>query len=246
MKTAFIVTSAIEVGNDPLTYSETRSAFSTEERLRQTIMTIASVDQSSDSDSKIYLLDMSNDWINFKKLFGYQSNLIFVSIKDKFPNIFHEVTSHPNKSRCETLTTLHFLESYKEELDNYDVTVKLSGRYFLDSSFNLSVLKDDKIYFKRPREFAWQDWWGYNDVKLPDSENLRQYCSVIFAWGKQHNSKMRDLYQTMTNLLSQPTMQHYDMETLLYYHSRDYHKDIVETGWTVYGWLGATGKFLRE
>jgi hypothetical protein len=246
MKQAYIVTSAIEAGNSPLTYSPIRSAFSAEERLRQTVMTIASLDQASDSETTIYLLDMSDNWTTYRDFFGYQRNLKFVSVKEEFPEIFQEVTTHANKSRCETLATRRFLETYRTELEAFDVFVKVSGRYFIDGSFDPSVLSSDKIFFKTPTEFDWQDWWGYDDVKLSDDNKLRQYCSVLFAWGNDHYDAMLNLYIKMSEDLSQPNKQHYDIETLLYFYTQPYTKDIIETNWTVYGWLAPTGQFVRQ
>jgi hypothetical protein len=50
----------------------------------------------------------------------------------------------------------------------------------------------------------------------------------------------------MSEDLSQPNKQHYDIETLLYFYTRPYTKDIIETNWTVYGWLAPTGQFVRQ
>jgi hypothetical protein len=48
MKTAFIITSAINVSNDhPLTYSKTRSHFNADERCRQTIFSVNSILQAT-------------------------------------------------------------------------------------------------------------------------------------------------------------------------------------------------------
>jgi uncharacterized radical SAM superfamily protein len=76
MKKAFIVTSSIEVNNNhPLSYSPVRSYFSNEERFRQTIMTVASLDLISDSETVIYILDTSENWSTYKAQLSYQKNL---------------------------------------------------------------------------------------------------------------------------------------------------------------------------
>lgn len=245
MSTAYIITSAIDTSVSPLTYSPIRSMFDSDERLRQTVMTVASLDQVSDKDTTIYLVDMSENSSEYCDFFSYQQNLKFVSVKEELPEIFDEVTSHPNKSRGETLLTSSFLEKYKTELMAKDSTVKLSGRYFIDGSFDPSILNRDNIFFKHPMSHAWQDWWGYDAVRLGNGKILNQYCSVILGWGSNRYEDMLHLYKTMSEHLAKPSNFHYDIETLLYYYTRPYSEHIVETDWTVYGWLAPTGQFVR-
>lgn len=245
MRRSYIITSAIEASTNPLTYNPIRSTFSAEERLRQTVMTVASLDQVSNSETTIYLLDLSDNWEYYRDFFSYQSNLKFVSVKQEFPDIYNEAISHANKSRCETLITKNFLKTYRSELDQSAI-IKISGRYFVDGSFKPNIIAHDKIYFKQPQEFEWQDWWGYDYVKLPGDNKLRQYCSVIFAWGQEHYDVVLNLYSKMSETLALPNMQHYDMETLLYFYTREYVDQIVETDWKVYGWLAPTGQFVRQ
>ena len=115
MKKAFIVTSSIEVNNNnPLTYSTVRSYFSNEERLRQTIMTIASLDLVSDTETTIYILDTSENWQQYRDQLLYQKNLKFISIKEEFPDIYEIVTTHPQKSYCECLSVSTFIRKYQK------------------------------------------------------------------------------------------------------------------------------------
>lgn len=251
MKKAFIITSAIEVDNNfPLTYSDKRSFFSNEERLRQTIMSIAFVDRLRE-DITIYLLDTSRDWSKFRDLFRYQRNLKFISVADEFPDIHEKVTTHPNKSYCECLMMSHFLRKYKTEFDQYDFVFKLSGRYFLDSSFDIGICRQenaDKIFYKRPLEFEWRDEWNYRLVdrrKEQGTNTLRQYVSILFGWTKPHYNHFLDMFTGMACLLNQPSYSHLDIETLGYYFTRPFEKDIIENEWIVYGWDGASGKFWR-
>ena len=251
MKKAFIITSAIEVDNNfPLTYSDKRSYFNNEERLRQTIMSIAFVDRLRD-DITIYLLDTSRDWTKFRDLFRYQRNLKFVSVAEEFPDIHEKVTTHPNKSYCECLMMSHFLKKYKMEFMQYDFVFKLSGRYFLDGSFDIGICSEEnsnKIFYKRPLEFEWRDEWNYNLVdrrKEQSTNTLRQYVSILFGWTKPHYDHFLDMFTGMACLLNQPSYSHLDIETLGYYFTRPFEQDIIENEWIVYGWDGASGKFWR-
>lgn len=252
MKKAFIITSAIEVSNDhPLTYSSVRSIFSADDRLRHTVMTVAALDMLSDSDTTIYLLDTSDNWLQYRNTFLYQKNLKFISVRDEFPEVHQTITSHPNKSHCETLLLATFMRAYKVELEQYDFLIKMSGRYFLDSSFDTSIFNvynKDKIFYKKPREYAWNDSWGYDMVDNraeQGNQMLRQYCSVVFGWGKGYNPQFLDMFTGAAEILSQESCKHYDIETLGYFFTRPFKNDIIETDWIVYGWHGTDGQFMR-
>ena len=252
MKKAFIITSAIEVNNDfPLTYSSKRSHFNTDERLRQTIVSVAALDLLGKTDTTIYLLDVSTNWSTFAELFRYQANLKFISVAEQFPEIHQQATTHPNKSYCESLIMSTFMRKFATELKEYDFVFKLSGRYFVDGSFDPSICNEqnlDKIFYKRPLEFQWRDEWNYHIVdrrKEQGTNTLRQYCSVLFGWGREHHNHFLDIFTGMTSMLNQPSMMHLDIETLGYFLTRPFADKIIETTWIVYGWDGASGKFWR-
>lgn len=244
MKIAFLITSSIDVENIPLTYSNTRSIFTAEERFKQTILTIESINKIRNSDSKIYLVDSSKNWDQYKSNLNYK-NFQYVSIQKEFPDIYAEVRSHANKSRCETLATLNFLQRYKNELNEFDAIIKISGRYFLDISFDVGKISRNCIVFKYPWKWNWRDEWNYQMVKLPEESKLHQYCTMVFGWGMDHFDNILNLYTEISDTLSDPNNQHYDMETLIYFYSRKIRDYIVETDWPIYGWLGTTGKFSR-
>jgi hypothetical protein len=252
MKKAFIITSAIEVDNSKaLTYSKTRSYFSNEERFRQTINTVASIDQATDDDTTMYLLDISDKWEQYRDFFGHQTNLKFISAKDQFPEIYDRVRTHPHKSHCECLLLSTFMKTYQSELSQYDFQFKFSGRYFLDRSFDISLLNESsrgKLFYKKPIKYEWQDRYGYSmiDRRKQQQDNfIYQYCSVLFGWSKEYQSKYLDMFNSIALMLSHPPLHHYDVETLGYYLTRAYKSDIIETDWRVNGWLGPDGRFVR-
>ena len=253
MKKAFIVTSAIEVDNQhPLTYSPVRTAFDSKERFRQTVMTVAALDLAcGKNDTTIYILDTSDNWIEYAQTFGYQPNLKFISVKEFFPDIFETVRTHPHKSHCECLLLSRFIKLFRKELGEYDYLFKLTGRYFIDSSFDTSIFNQDnldKIFFKHPSRFEWNDSWRYELVDRREIQNdnkLNQYCSVLFGWGKDHYDHFLDLFTAMATMFSQPEFVNYDVETLIYYFTRPFEEKIIGTDWIIYGWSGASGQFMR-
>ena len=252
MKKAFIVTSVIEVDNTyPLTYSSTRSIFSTIDRFRHTIFTIASLDLISDQDTTIFLLDASENYQQYKQVLEYQKNLKFISIKDEFPEVFSIIRTHPNKSYCESMMLINFITKYQTELENYDYFVKMSGRYFIDHHFDTSLFNaenTDKIFFKKPLKFNWDNSWRYTMVdrrNIQGDNFLYQYSSVLYGFSKQFLNRFIDIYRVISVFTGQSNTMIYDVETLLYYFTRTYESSIIETDWIVNGWHGADGKYVR-
>jgi hypothetical protein len=252
MKTAFVISSVIDIDNThPLTYSKTRTHFSSEERLNQTIYSIASLDMLGKEDDTIFLLDASENYEKYKEVLKYQKNLVFVSIRDEFPEIYQTVRSHPNKSYCESLILFNFFKKYRTELEAYDFFFKLSGRYFLDGSFKSNILIEenlDKIFFKESLKFEWSDAWNYQMVDrraIQGDNKLYQYSSVFHGWGRMNLDRMVDIYRVIIEITGHPSGAGYDVETLLHYFTRVYEENIIETDWKVYGWNGVTGIFVR-
>lgn len=252
MKKAFIVTSAIEVDNNyPLTYSKTRSIFSNEERFRHTIYTINCLDHIADDETTIFLLDTSENYESYQGILGYQKNLIFVPVKEWFPDVYQLARTHPNKTYCETLMIISFFKRFEKELEAFDFFFKLSGRYFLDSGFDIKMFNEsniDKFFFKHPLKFEWHDHWPYQMVDrraIQGDNKLYQYCSVLFGWGKECHHKMMDIYKVISAFTDHPKTLAYDLETLLYFFTREHEANIVETDWLVYGWEGVSGTFMR-
>jgi len=252
MKKAFLITSVIDVDNtNPLTYSKVRTTFSSADRFKHTIFTIASLDMMAGADTTIFLIDASEDYEQYKSTLGYQKNLVFVSVKEEFPDIFELVRTHPNKSFGESLMLVKFIEKYRSVLDGYDYYFKMSGRYFVDSNFDTSLLNEenlDKIFFKHPFKYEWNDSWNYQIVDrraIQNDNKLYQYSSVLYGWGRMNMDRILDIYRVIATFTNHPNGSIYDVETLLYFFTRVYEPNIIETDWVVYGWDGAGGQFLR-
>lgn len=251
MKKAIIITSAIEVNNDyPLTYSSVRSHFSSEERFRQTVATIAAFDQAGDSDTVIYLIDVSENYALYSVLLGYQPNLRYIGVKEHMPEIWQDVTTHKNKSFCEQTIIYNFLKKFEHELNEFDIFVKFSGRYLIDGSFDIQIFNQQPsaFYFKHPMKFEWNDNWGYDLVdrrSIQGDNHLYQYCSVIYAWSKEYMEQYKNISRVIIEFCSHPAGMIYDVETLLYFYTREYQDQIIEVPWTIYGWDGTSGRFLR-
>lgn len=250
-RTAFLVTSVIDPSAAPLYYTPTRSIFTAAERFRQTQYTIACIDRMAPPDSTIFLLEASPTDTPWRADLDYQKNLVYIPIKDQYPAIYDAIRTHPNKSHGECLMLSAFLNDYHDRLSAYTHCFKMSGRYFIDGSFRLQDLTDAGPYaiaFKRPISWEWKDSWQYEmvDRRREQGDNiLHQYCSVLFGWTVRHQYHMLDVFRNIAVTTGLPENGHYDSETLLYFLTRPYATDIIETDWMTYGWGGPNGMFLR-
>ena len=137
---------------------------------------------------------------------------------------------------------------FKKTIKEYDYVIKTCGRYFYFNFENYFTEENtNKIFFKKPLQFTWDDNWNYHYVDLRHYQNnnkLYQYCTVLFAFGSAYLEKFIDINETVIHLIDQPSMKHYDIETLMYYLTRPYQNNIIETDWKVSGWDGTSGRFM--
>lgn len=252
MNKAYIIISCIEPDpSKPLNYSPIRTAFGPDERFRHTIFTVTSLNLVQDPNSKIYLIDSSENWQKYKDIISYYPNLTFVSVKEELPEAFEACRNNPNKSYAETLTMVAFLTKYREELKSFDYFIKVCGRYFVDSHFDESLFNEanlNKLFFKHPIEFEFNEDWNFQMVDrraIQQNNKFYWYSSVLFAWGREYHDKMIDIFRVSSVMLNHPATCHYQIETLLYFFTREYEKDIVHTNWVVLGFDGVGATFLR-
>ena len=248
MNNLFIVGSSIQTRNAPLTYSPVRTIFSSEERFRQTIFTVNSI-QAAFPEAKIVVVDSSDIYKEYQDTFRFFKNTEFIPLKELDQEAFEIVNTHPNKSLCESLLLNTFYKKFRKEIKQYDYVIKTCGRYFYfhlnDALFNVENL--NKLFFKRPLNFNWDDSWNYSfiDRRAEQHNNrIHQYCTVLYAFGGTQLDKMIDINEATIHLLNQAPMKHYDIETLSYYFTRPYEKDVIETDWIVCGWDGTSGRFM--
>lgn len=248
MRKLFIVTSSIAPREGRFTYSKTRSFFDKEERLRQTIFTINSI-QNAVPDAHIVILDTSDNYQEYESMLPLYFGVEYVAFKKLSPENFEIVNTHLNKSYCECLLINTYLQMNKKQIKEYDFIFKATGRYsnfYLNNDF-FTPDKIDKIFFKKPLKFDWNDTWQYNlvDRRAEQGDNfLYQYCTVLYGFASQHLEKFTDIYEAVIHLLNQPSMMHYDIETLLYFFTRPYQDSIIETDWRVCGWDGTSGRMM--
>jgi hypothetical protein len=248
MRKLFIVGSSIQPREGRFTYSQTRSKFDAQERFRQTIFTTNSI-RAAFPDAKIVIVDSSAEYAEYIQTFWYLKDVDFIPLRELCEDAYETVNTHPNKSLCESLLLNTYYKTHKPQIKEYDFVFKATGRYFY-YDFNDQLLTEqnkDKIFFKKPLNFEWNNDWRYQFVDrrlLQDNNRLHQYCTVLYGFGSEHLEKFIDINEATIHLLNQTAMSHYDIETLSYYFTRAFEDKIIEVDWKVSGWDGTSGRFM--
>lgn len=143
MDSFVLITSVINTPNTPLSYTNTRSVFSRQDRFEQTKKTIKSVREKL-SNSKIIIVECSD--------FNEEENNYFKENCDYILNLWNKKELHnyifgPSKSLGEGTMTISALK-YIEELNlEYKYLYKISGRYWLNKNFKIENIQNN--IFKR-------------------------------------------------------------------------------------------------
>ena len=248
MNKLVIITSTIAPRPGEFTYSPKRSHFDSEERFRQTIFTVNSISNSL-PECDIVIVDSSDEWTEYLSAFRHIRNLQFIPVKELSGEVFETVNTHRNKSHCESLILNTFYKQYKNFVKEHDFVFKTSGRYF-HFNFNDKLLiqeNKDKIFFKHPQQYKWDDSWGYQfvDTRAYEGHNfLKQYCTVLYGYGIENFDRFVDINEAVIHLTNHPSMYYYDIETFYYYFTRPYVDKVIHTDWIVSGWDGVSGRFM--
>lgn len=251
MRKAVIITSVLQVdANHDFTYSTYRSYWNEENRFYQTIETCLNIQECFDSETTFYLVDGSDNYEKYVDSFSFVPNLKFISVKKEMPEILHIVRTHPNKSTCECTLLYTFLLKYREELSQYDYFFKLSGRYKIDKEhFDIELFNnknDYYFYFKEPHKWDWESHWGYKMVDLREKQGnnkLYQYSTVLYGFTNESYNLTIGLLKEIAHLCA--ILNHYDVETLIYYLTRPYENKIFHPPWIIYGKMGIDGLLMH-
>ena len=143
MDSLVLITSVINTPNTPLSYTNTRSVFSRQDRFEQTKKTIKSVREKL-SNSKIIIVECSD--------FNEEENNYFKENCNYILNLWNKKELHnyifgPSKSLGEGTMTIEALKYIKELNLEYQYLYKISGRYWLNENFKIENIQNN--IFKR-------------------------------------------------------------------------------------------------
>lgn len=154
-QTIVLVTSVINISNNPLSYSNIRSIFSPSERFEQTKNTVASIRKHLPK-AKIFLLECTP--LNNSDSGELSSSVdIFVNIVDEnLPNketLLNNINSSSKTLGESTLVTfaLNYLEEKQIQFDRF---IKLSGRYYINDHFNSVTFNNNENVVNNNNELS--------------------------------------------------------------------------------------------
>lgn len=150
-----LITSIINTPPTPLSYINTRSIYTREERFEQTKKTIQSIKEKI-PDKKIFIVECS-DLTEVEKTY-------FIENTDIFLNLFNEEKENykilqnihsVSKSLGEGTMTIEAIKYLNNNNIKYDNFYKISGRYWLNENFDYKLFNNNnKIIFKKIDNYA--------------------------------------------------------------------------------------------
>jgi len=144
MTSITLITSVINTPNIPLSYITTRSVFTKEQRFEHTKQTIFSVREKI-PNTKIFLIECSilseEETIYFQEHVDYFYNIYDYGDEKLINSMF--TNSKAMGEGTMTITALKFLFENNIEFDNL---FKLSGRYWLNDTFNYNIYNNNMSY----------------------------------------------------------------------------------------------------
>jgi len=144
MKNLVLITSIIYTPNIPLSYTNTRSIFSPNERYEQTKKTIETIKEKI-PNVEIYLVECS--LLNDEQLEYLKNNTNYLlNLYDNIEarNCIHSIS----KSLGEGTMTYLALEDILQKNIVFDNLFKISGRYWLSDSFDYNNFNNNSIVIK--------------------------------------------------------------------------------------------------
>jgi hypothetical protein len=136
-----MISSLIKTTSDPLTYTNTRSVYTHEERFEQTMKTIASV-RKYIPKSQILLIDCSEFTENEEMLLKKECDCLLNAYH--IENICNIMRNGPSKSFAEATQTHIVIEYLINNNILFKNFFKISGRYQLNEKFNYDLYDNDK------------------------------------------------------------------------------------------------------
>ena len=139
-----LITSVIHTPNSPLSYTNTRSIYSVEQRYDQTKKTIQSI-KDKIPDAIIVIVECSPLSESEEEFLTQNSNYLLNLYN--FKNIQTNVYGI-SKALGEGTLTYHALNYIQLNNIKYDNLIKISGRYMLSDKFDLNNFNNDSIVIK--------------------------------------------------------------------------------------------------
>jgi hypothetical protein len=145
MSDLFLITSVINTGNNPWSYTNKRSYFTKEERFAQTLQTIDSIRQLDDN-SKILLVECSDLEENSMNILKNKVDFFIQTYHD--PGVRYACLESIKKGYGEMKQVEQACNFIVQNEITFKRLFKISGRYYLNSSFNKNQYSLTQFSFK--------------------------------------------------------------------------------------------------
>ena len=179
-KNLVLITSKIFVSNTPYSYSKTRSTYTPEERMKQTLETITSV-KIHIPDAFIVLVDNSNfdESSDFYHLIKEKVDIFINSYNNDELKFYTD--EYIYKAFADISQQIDFYNKFLKyiEVDKIKNFFKISGRYYINQNFNYSIYNNKKNIFKKNKNVKDRNYYYTCFYKL-DKNILHEYFNNLF------------------------------------------------------------------
>jgi hypothetical protein len=141
IKRTFIITSVIHFSQKKLSYSNIRSVYNPHERAVQTLKTISSIREKVPG-ATIVLVEMGNNKKDSESISNAVDKYVFVGQ--------HWLVKWACSSKHKGLgEAIGLLVAAKSLITGADMYFKISGRYFLNDAFDISLWNGTNFFFRK-------------------------------------------------------------------------------------------------
>eukprot|EP01040_Poterioochromonas_malhamensis_P008688 gene8688-9402_t len=154
-KHLFIITSKINVSHVPFSYINQRSIYSTHDRFKQTLQTIKTIRDHLPNNSYIVMIDNSMLPKHYLVPLRRRVDHLIADVHDKVLNYYTDQYAY--KGFAEVAQLINVYNRYLKYLDvsSFENVFKMTGRYTLTESFNISYYSSSKgMMFKRDEKLT--------------------------------------------------------------------------------------------
>jgi len=192
-KNVVFITSKIHVSNVELSYSNSRSIYTNEERLNQTIITINSIKKYI-PDVFIVLFDNST----FNNIdFNILKNSVDYFINPYYDKGFLDYFTNKCKYKClAELSQLIYAYYYFFKHLNFtriNNFFKISGRYYINDNFDFTTYENDNLIFKKNQKVIDRRYLYTSFYKLPNHFLPEFFNTLLDIYYNKQNYFNKDL-----------------------------------------------------
>ena len=188
-KNVVLVTSKIIVSNNEFSYTKTRSIYSTEQRLSQTKNTIKTIRENIPNVC-IFLIDNSEFNDRYEYINEELENIcdVFINpVNNVELNYYTNINKY--KSIAEASQIIYFLDVFNKLDIIYDQFFKISGRYYINNTFDYNTYVTDKIIFANDKNLDFM--YCYTSFYMIPSLKFNSYFNAYkVIYNNRHNEKL--------------------------------------------------------